>query len=225
MTIAAQIQTLHAEIAQACAKARRKPSELTIVAVSKTHPVSKIKEAVAAGIRDIGESRAQELEEKYPDIRLLDADIHFIGHVQGNKIKKIVEMADYIHSVDSLDLLRKIHYAALDRGKVQNIFLQVNTSGEKTKFGLAPEEVEALLTTLKSLPYGNVKFVGLMTIAPLVKEPEEARPYFQKLWDIREHLNLRHLSMGMSNDFRVAIEEGATVLRIGTKIFGERETK
>ncbi len=223
MEIKDNIAALQKEIAATCTKARRNPKEITVVAVSKTHPVKKIREAIDAGIRDIGESRAQELEEKYPDLKGLGADIHFVGHLQGNKVKKVVEMADYIHSVDSLSLLRKIHYTALDMNKVQNIFLQVNASGETQKFGLKPEEVEALLTTLKNLPYSSVKFTGLMTIAPNTSDEKKIRKSFQMLSDIKEHLNLHHLSMGMSNDFRIAIEEGSTVLRIGTRIFGERE--
>jgi len=216
---------LQREISEACAKARRDPKELTLIAVSKGHPMQSIREAVALGMKDIGESKAQELEEKYPELKTLGADIHFIGHLQGNKVKKAVEMADYIHSVDSLDLLRKVHYAALDIDKVQNIFLQVNTSGEKQKQGMKPEEVESLLTTMKNLPYGNVKFMGLMTMAPLTEDTERIRSCFRTLYDVKEHLNLHHLSMGMSNDFKIAIEEGATVLRIGTKIFGERTAK
>jgi len=223
MGIKENYSRLQKEIAQACAKVRRNPKELTIVAVSKGHPVSKIKEAVALGLLDIGENKVQELGEKYPDLEKLGADIHFIGHLQGNKVKRAVEMSDYIHSVDSLDLLRKIHYAALEMNKVQNIFLQVNSSCEAQKYGMKPDEVESLLTTMKNLPYGNVKFTGLMTMAPLTQDMEVCRGAFRKLYDIKEHLNLHHLSMGMSNDFKVAIEEGATVLRIGTKIFGKRE--
>ncbi len=223
MTIKENYSALQKEIAQTCTRIHRNPKEITIVAVSKGYPISKIREAVECGLHDIGENRVQELEEKFPDLKKLGADIHFIGHLQGNKVKSAVEMSDYIHSVDSLDLLRKIHYAALDMDKVQNIFLQVNTSGEKQKYGMKPQEVESLLTTMKNLPYGNVKFIGLMTMAPLTENAEIARECFRILFDVKEHLNLHHLSMGMSNDFRVAIEEGATVLRIGTKIFWESE--
>jgi len=146
---------LKKEVAQTCEKVRRKPGEITIVGVTKNQPIQKIREAVVAGIDDIGESRAQELEEKYPDLKELGAEIHFIGHLQSNKVKSVVRIADYIHSVDSLELLRKIHYAALDLDKEQNIFLQVNTSGERQKHGMAHSEVEDLLTTMKNLPYGN----------------------------------------------------------------------
>src|SRR3989344_6181570 len=212
---------LQREISEACAKARRDPKELTPSAVAKGHPMQSIREAVALGMKDIGESKAQELEEKYPELKTLGADIHLIGHLQGNKVKKAVEMADYIHSVDSLTLLRKIHYAALDMNKVQNIFLEVNTSGEKQKYGMSPIEVENLLTTMKNLPYENVKFIGLMTIGPDTQDEALIRKCFQNLYDIKEHLNLHHLSMGMSNDFKIAIEEGATVLRIGRKLFGQ----
>ncbi len=223
MGIKESYAALQKEIAQACAPIRRDHKAITVVGVSKGHPISAIREAVAAGIKDIGENREQELSEKFPELTELGADIHFIGHLQGNKVKSVVEMADYIHSVDSLSLLRKIHYASQDMDKVQNIFLEVNTSGEAQKYGMKPEEVETMLTIMKNLPYGNVKFIGLMTMAPLTDDMNVARECFRKLHDIKEHLNLHHLSMGMSSDFRVAIEEGATVLRIGRKIFGESE--
>ena len=219
MGIKENYQQLQKEISETCAKVRRKPEEITLVGVTKNQEISEIKELIGLGIQDIGESRAQELEEKYPDLKELKTDIHFIGHLQSNKVKQVVEMADYIHSVDSLDLLRKIHYAALDRDETQNIFLQVNTSGEKEKFGMPPNEVESLLTTMKNLPYDNVEFVGLMTMAPLTEDQEIIRKCFQDLYDIKEHLNLHHLSMGMSNDFKIAIEEGSTILRIGRKLF------
>ncbi|MEK6958001.1 MAG: YggS family pyridoxal phosphate-dependent enzyme [archaeon] len=219
MSIKSNYESVKKEIAQTCARVRRNPKEITLVAVTKNEPVTKIREIVSLGIEDIGESKAQELEEKYPDLKELKTEIHFIGHLQSNKVKPVVEMADYIQSVDSLNLLRKIHYAALDMDKVQNIFLQVNTSGEKQKFGMPPHEVESLLTTMKNLPYGNVKFMGLMTMAPLTENEETIRNCFKTLFDIKEHLNLHHLSMGMSNDYKIAIEEGATVLRIGRRLF------
>ncbi|MEM4257223.1 MAG: YggS family pyridoxal phosphate-dependent enzyme [Candidatus Diapherotrites archaeon] len=222
MSIKQNIEKLNKEIEETCKKVRRNPKEITIVAVTKGQNIAKIKEAIEAGITDIGENKIQELEEKYPELKNTNTEIHFIGHLQTNKVKKAVEMADYIHSVDSLSLLRKIHYKALDINKIQNIFLQVNTTGEKTKQGMQPQEVEEMLTTLKSLPYNNVRFIGLMTIAPLTQNQEEIRKCFQKLFDIKESLNLKHLSMGMSNDFKIAIEEGSTVLRIGRKIFEEK---
>jgi len=219
MGIKENYQQLQKEIEETCSKARRNPKEITLMGATKNREISEIKELVGLGVEDIGESKAQELEEKYPDLKELKADIHFIGHLQSNKIKQVVEMADYIHSVDSLDLLRKIHYAALERDETQDIFLQVNTSGEKEKFGMPPSEVESLLTTMKNLPYDNVAFTGLMTMAPLTDDEEIIRKCFQDLYDIKEHLNLHHLSMGMSNDFKIAIEEGSTVLRIGRKLF------
>ena len=219
MGIKENYQKLQKEIAETCAKFRRNPKEITLVGVTKNREISEIKELVELGVEDIGESRAQELEEKYPDLKELKVDIHFIGHLQSNKVKQVVELADYIHSVDSLDLLRKIHYAALERDEVQDIFLQVNTSRESQKFGMPPSGVESLLTTMKNLPYDNVNFIGLMTLAPLTEDQEIIRKSFQDLYDIKEHLNLHQLSMGMSNDFKIAIEEGATVLRIGRKLF------
>ncbi|MFH1391616.1 MAG: YggS family pyridoxal phosphate-dependent enzyme [Candidatus Diapherotrites archaeon] len=219
MSVKENYLQIQKDIAEVCAKVHRKPEGITLVGVSKTQPIEKIKEAVAAGVKDLGESKAQELEEKYPDLKELDVDIHFIGHLQSNKVKKVVEISDYIHSVDSLNLLRKINYAASDMDKVQNIFLQVNTSGESQKFGMEPKEVESLMTTMKNLPYDNVKFIGLMTMALHTEDEEAIRKCFQTLFDLKEHLNITHLSMGMSNDYKIAIEEGSTVLRVGRKLF------
>ncbi|MAG18153.1 MAG: YggS family pyridoxal phosphate-dependent enzyme [Candidatus Diapherotrites archaeon] len=219
MSVKENYSNLQKEIKEACEKVRRKPEEITLVGVTKNQEIPKIKELVEAGIRDIGESKAQELEEKYPDLKEMKADIHFIGHLQSNKVKKVVEMSDYIHSVDSLDLLRKIHYAASDMNKVQSVFLQVNTSGEKQKFGMPPKEVESMMSTMKNLPYDNVEFIGLMTMAQHTEDEEIIRDSFRTLYDLKEHLNITHLSMGMSNDYKIAIEEGSTVLRIGRKLF------
>ncbi|VVB98862.1 Uncharacterised protein [uncultured archaeon] len=221
MDVKENIASLRREISETCSRANRKPEEITIVAVSKGSSISKIRETHSCGLLDFGENKCQELEEKYPELIALKPrpDIHFIGRLQSNKVKKVVEMADYIHSVDSLDLLRKIQYVALEIDKVQDIFLQVNTSGEEQKQGMKPEEVEGLLSTMKNLPYNNVKFIGLMTMAPLTEDTEAIRKCFQKLYDVKESLSLKHLSMGMTNDWKIAIEEGATVLRIGRRIF------
>ncbi|MCR4336012.1 MAG: YggS family pyridoxal phosphate-dependent enzyme [archaeon] len=219
MSIKENYLNLQKEISETCAKTRRNPKDITLIGVTKHQEISKIKELINAGVEDVGENKCQELEEKFPDLKELDCDIHFIGHLQSNKVRKVVEMANYIHSVDSLDLLRKIHYAASDIDKVQSVFLQVNTSGESQKFGMPPKEVESLMTTMKSLPYNNVEFIGLMTMAEHTEDEEKIRDSFRTLYDLKEHLNITHLSMGMSNDYKIAIEEGATILRIGRKLF------
>ena len=219
MTIKENLALLRKEIGGTAEKFRRKPESITLVGVTKHRNMSEIKEAVACGVEDVGENKAQELEEKYPDLKELGVGIHFIGRLQSNKVKKVVEMTDYIHSVDSIDLLRKIQYRAMELDKKQNIFLQVNTSGEEQKQGMAPEEVEYMMTAMKQLPFDNVRFIGLMTMAPHTEEKEIIRNCFSELRDLGEELSISHLSMGMTNDYKIAIEEGATVLRIGRKIF------
>ena len=219
MSIKENLTNLKKEIKETCEKVRRTPESITLVGVTKTRSIPKIKELVKAGVEDVGENKAQELEEKYPDLKEMKTEIHFIGRLQSNKVKKVVEMADYIHSVDSIDLLRKIQYQALEQNKTQNIFLQVNTSGEPQKQGMEPKEVEDMMTSMQMLPFDKLRFIGLMTMAPHTQDEQIIRECFSKLKDIKEHLNITHLSMGMSNDYKIAIEEGSTVLRIGRKLF------
>ena len=219
MSIKENLTNLKKEIKEICEKVRRTPESITLVGVTKTRSIPEIKELVESGVEDIGENKAQELEEKYPDLKEMKTEIHFIGRLQSNKIKKIVEMADYIHSVDSIDLLRKIQYQALDQNKTQNIFLQVNTSGEPQKQGMEPKEVEYMMTSMQMLPFDKLRFIGLMTMAPYTQDEQIIRDCFSKLKDIKEHLNITHLSMGMTNDYKIAIQEGSTVLRIGRKLF------
>ena len=219
MSIKENLACIKKEIAETCTKVRRTPESITLVGVTKHRSIPEIKELINAGVEDVGENKTQELEEKYPDLKKLKTEIHFIGRLQTNKVKKVVEMAEYIHSVDSIDLLRKIQYAALDQNKTQNIFLQVNTSGEPEKQGMQPKEVEDMMTSMQSLPFDNIRFIGLMTMAPHTQDEKIIRECFSKLSDVKEHLNITHLSMGMSNDYKIAIEEGSTVLRIGRKLF------
>ena len=219
MSIKENLTNLKKEIKETCEKVRRTPESITLVGVTKTRSIPEIKELVEAGVEDVGENKAQELEEKYPDLKEMKTEIHFIGRLQSNKVKKVVEMADYIHSVDSIDLLRKIQYQALEQNKTQNIFLQVNTSGEPQKQGMEPKEVEDMMTSMQMLPFDKLRFIGLMTMAPYTQDEQIIRDCFSKLKDIKEHLNITHLSMGMSNDYKIAIEEGSTVLRIGRKLF------
>lgn len=204
------------EIARSAQKVERTADSVKLVVVSKNHSASEIKELIKAGQVDFGENRAQELEEKATQVN--GVNWHFVGHLQTNKVKEVVQICDLIHSVDSLKLIRKIHSIAQEIDKVQKILLEVNVSGEETKYGFKPQELPPLLDTLKQLPFSNVRIAGLMTMAPLV-DPEKTRPVFKQLYNIAQELHLRELSMGMTNDYKVAIEEGSTIVRIGTAVF------
>ena len=207
-------------IAKAAEKAGRSPSEVTLVAVTKTVDVSAIQEAFAAGLCHFGESRIQEAKDKIPALSCLDPrpTWHLVGHLQTNKAKTAAEMFDVIHSVDSLKVAEAIsQYASRD----MSVLVQVNVAGEASKYGFVLQDTIAALEHVARLPHLRIK--GLMTIAPYADDPEEVRPVFRRLRLMRDSLGLEHLSMGMSHDFEVAIEEGATLVRIGRAIFGERE--
>ncbi len=214
-------------IAEACARAGRSRDEVTLIAVSKTKPVEMLSEAYDAGTRDFGENKPQEIRDKYPQ---LPEDIHWhmIGHLQRNKIKYIIDKVCMIHSVDSLRLAQAIDEAAEKLGIVMPVLVEVNVAGEESKDGIRPEETEDFVREISVLPHIHVE--GLMTIAPYTENPEENRPYFRKLSklcvDIREknidNVSMYSLSMGMTGDYEIAIEEGATMVRVGTGIFGER---
>ncbi len=218
--IAANIKAVNQRIALACERAKRLPSEVTLIAITKSVPVSAIREAYELGIRHFGENRVQEAELKVAQLAGLEPKPtwHMTGHLQTNKAKKAVEMFDLVHTIDSFkvaDMLNRFTNRPLP------VLLQVNVSGESSKSGFPPAEVEQALHMISSLP--NLKVKGLMTIAPLVDNAEDVRPLFRQLRRLRDSLSLEHLSMGMSNDFEVAIEEGATMVRIGRAIFGERQ--
>ncbi len=214
-------------VAEACARAGRNPEEVTLIAVSKTKPVSDLEEAYEAGARDFGENKVQEILEKYPR---LPADIrwHMIGHLQTNKVRQVVGRACLIHSVDSVKLAREIEKESARQGLVTPVLLEVNVAREESKFGFFAEDVAAALTEIAALPH--VKVRGLMTIAPFVADAEENRHVFRKLYQLFidmksknvDNIDMNILSMGMTGDFEVAIEEGATMVRVGTGIFGER---
>jgi pyridoxal phosphate enzyme (YggS family) len=205
--------------------AGRDPSSVELVAVSKTQPAESVREAFEAGQVIFGENRVQELLAKAP---LLPAKLrwHLIGHLQKNKIRKVLPVTELIHGVDSLDLARDIDRIAGELGLFPRVLLEVNVSGESSKFGFPPDRVPAEIDALLALP--RVQVEGLMTIAPYVENPEEVRPVFRDLRLLRDELAERTgtplpvLSMGMSGDFEVAIAEGATLVRVGTSIFGER---
>ncbi|MEW6701480.1 MAG: YggS family pyridoxal phosphate-dependent enzyme [Bacteroidota bacterium] len=227
------LKKVEAGIVETCARCKRSSSEIKLIAVSKTHPVEIIKEALKAGLKNFGENKAQELRDKS---ELIAGDAgspfvgmirwHFIGHLQTNKVKYVIKAADCIHAVDSIKLAAEINRKAEQINKTQKILLEVKTSNEATKFGLEKEKEifeAAEFCNLNS----NLKLVGLMTMAPYTDDEKVIRECFIKLREIKEKLNLSgfgltELSMGMTNDFEIAIEEGATMLRIGTAIFGER---
>lgn len=225
--IAENISKIRQEIREVCKKVGRDPEEITIVAVTKTIPVEKIKEAVSAGIYDIGENRVQELLDKK---RFLEnVKWHFVGHLQTNKVKYIVDFVHLIHSVDSIKLALEIEKRAQKINRIVDILIEVNTSGEETKYGVKPEEAVELVKQI-SERCNFIRIKGLMTVAAYMPNPEDVRPMFRLLRQLRDEIGrfnfrnveMKHLSMGMSNDYLIAIEEGATIIRIGTAIFGPR---
>ena len=215
-------------ICAACQRSGRKRGEVTLIAVSKTKPVSMIEELLPGGTRDFGENKVQELCDKYEQLPK-DIRWHMIGHLQRNKVKYVVDKACLIHSVDSLRLAETISAEGVKKGITVPVLIEVNVAGEESKFGAAPEETEDLIREIAKLPSIAVK--GLMTIAPYVKNPGDNRGYFasfKKLCvDIKnkniDNVSMDILSMGMTGDYEVAIEEGATMVRVGTGIFGERD--
>ncbi len=231
MSIAENIAQIREQIAAAARRAGRNPADITLMAVSKTFPVESIRDAYAAGLRVFGENRVQEFAGKANALRdLPDAEWHLIGHLQTNKAAKATELFDAVDSVDSVRMAEKLNAFAESAGKTLSVLIEINVGGEQAKNGVAPgsEELEQIL---RGGPrWGNLKIHGLMTVPPYTEDPEGSRPYFRQLRQIRDSIAARELpkigtsvlSMGMSHDFEVAIEEGATCVRVGTAIFGER---
>ena len=209
---------VNARIAAACARSGRDASEVTLVAVTKVFPADYVEAAIAAGVTDIGENRVQEARDKKPLVRG-SARWHLIGHLQSNKAKDAVRLFDVIQTVDSLDLAQKIARAAEAAGKRQEILLQVNIGNEEQKSGAERAEVPALVNALRAIDALDLR--GLMAIPP-VGAPEETRRYFRELRALRDSVGVEQLSMGMSEDFEMAVEEGATIVRVGRAIFGSR---
>lgn len=215
-------------IGDTCKKVNRCPDEVTLIAVSKTKPIEMLQEAYNEGCRNFGENKVQELVDKY-EVMPKDIKWHMIGHLQRNKVKYIVDKVAMIHSVDSLRLAEEISKEALKKNVTVSVLIEVNVAGEETKFGVAPSEVEELLRQVAVLPGIVVK--GLMTIAPFVDNPEDNRRYFAALKQLSvditkkniDNITMNVLSMGMTGDYTVAIEEGASFVRVGTGIFGERQ--
>ncbi len=225
--IADNIKTVQEKIAAACDRSGRSPQEVTLIAVSKTKPVSMLKEAYDAGCRDFGENKVQELVEKWEQMPK-DIRWHMIGHLQRNKVKYIVDKVSLIHSVDSLRLAEEISKEAGKKNVTVSILIEINVAQEVSKFGTTCEEAVRLVEEVSGLP--NIRIEGLMTIAPYVENPEENRQYFEKLRQIYvdiihkniDNVYMEELSMGMTGDYEVAVMEGATYVRVGTGIFGER---
>jgi pyridoxal phosphate enzyme (YggS family) len=223
-TLAERLAAVRSKIDDACVRAGRNPSEVTLVGVSKTHPVEAVAEAVQAGLVDLGENWAQELVPKAEAVAAmgLRPRWHFIGHLQRNKVREVVPHIASLHSLDSLRLADELErrLTQTERGSLE-CFIEVNVAGEDSKTGVAPSEVPALLAHARTLPHLEV--VGLMTVAPDAHdEVEQVRPVFRALRAMASDLGLPQLSMGMSGDYLIAIEEGATLVRIGTAIFGPR---
>ena len=223
------LEEVEEKIAKACEHAGRAREEVTLIAVSKTKPIEMLQEIYDEGIRDFGENKVQELTEKY-EVMPKDMKWHMIGHLQRNKVKYIVDKVTLIHSVDSLRLAETISREAEKKGVTVPILIEVNIAGEETKFGLSSkEEVISLTEQIAALPNLSVK--GLMTVAPPVKDPEENRPFFREIRQLSvditnkniDKVSMEILSMGLTNDYTVAIEEGATMVRVGTGIFGARD--
>jgi pyridoxal phosphate enzyme (YggS family) len=225
MNLAENFSAIRARIAAACARAGRDPASVQLVAVSKTHPAAAVAEAVRLGQLLFGESRVQEAKAKIPESPS-SARWHLIGHLQTNKAREAVQWFDMIESVDGLHLAQELSRRAEPLSKTLAVLLQVNVAGEASKFGYSPERVLEELGEIVALPRLEVQ--GLMTIAPYAEDPERVRPVFRRLRELKEQCEARlgyplpHLSMGMSGDFEVAIEEGATLVRVGTALFGAR---
>jgi len=223
-----RIQNIKKRIEEAADRCGRDPSSVLLVAVSKTIPVDRVKEAIEAGVTVLGENYIQEAREKFNRLATYPVSWHFIGHLQSNKAKYAVRLFDLIHSVDSLKLARELNKQAQKNAKIQNILIQINISKESSKSGADAANVLDLMNQVCHLENLSVK--GLMTMPPFFNDPEKARPYFSALRNLRDRIRqaappeitLDELSMGMTGDFEVAIEEGATLVRIGTAIFGER---
>ena len=217
--IATNLERVRERLARAAERAGRRPDDVLLIAVSKTVDVERIRAAVAAGVTALGENRVQEAKTKIAELGR-PAAWHLIGHLQTNKVKDALPLFDVIHSLDRLDLAREIERRAAARGQVVDALLQVNVAAEASKGGVGPDAVGETLDAIGKLAHVRVR--GLMTIPPEVERAEDSRPWFRRLRELAERHGLRELSMGMSGDFEVAVEEGATMVRVGTAVFGPR---
>jgi PLP dependent protein len=225
------ITEIRKRIESAAQRAGRDPASVRLMAVTKTHPPEKIREAYEAGLRLFGENRVQEFSEKAGALRdLKNAEWHMIGHLQSNKASKAAELFSAVESVDSLRLAQKLDSTAGQLGKRLAVLIEINVGGEEAKSGVAPDSNDLKLILLGAVELKNLQFAGLMTVPPFTEDPQQVRPFFRELRELRDQIAMRGLkgigtdvlSMGMSHDFEVAIEEGSTCVRVGTAIFGER---
>lgn len=227
ISVRENIQSVQDRIASTAQRVGRESDSITLIAISKTKPVSLIVEAIDAGITDIGENRVQEAKGKRSQV---DRPVswHLVGHLQTNKVKQALKIFDLIHSVDSIRLLAEIERQSCRLNRRTDVLVEVNTSGEESKYGLQPNEVLSFMESASE--YSHVRLKGLMTVGEFMPDPEEVRPSFTLLRSLKEtidsqgyqNVEMEYLSMGMTNDFEVAIEEGANMVRIGSAIFGER---
>jgi pyridoxal phosphate enzyme (YggS family) len=222
LDIAANLERVRERLARAAERAGRRPTDVLLIAVSKTVDVDRIRAAVAAGVGALGENRVQEAKAKIAELGRPVA-WHLIGHLQTNKARDAVELFDVVHSLDRLELARELERRAGARGQVVDTLLQVNVAGEASKGGVGPDVVAETLDAVGKLAHVRVR--GLMTIPPEVERADDARRWFRRLRELGERHGLRELSMGMSHDFEVAVEEGATMVRVGTAIFGPRPSR
>ncbi|HLN97497.1 MAG TPA: YggS family pyridoxal phosphate-dependent enzyme [Pyrinomonadaceae bacterium] len=224
-----RLANVRRRIQAAAHRSNRPPDQITLIAISKTHPVEDLKAAIALGVTEFGENRVQEAEGKISSLVGSAARWHLVGHLQSNKARRAVRLFDCIHSLDSVDLAQRLELACVAEGRAElPVLIQVDLGGEKTKTGIDPRQLPDLLTAVNSCR--RLRLVGVMTLPPYFADPDCARPYFKTLRTLRDELQAKglfgeqagELSMGMSHDFEIAIEEGATMVRVGTAIFGER---
>lgn len=221
MAIKENIEEIKTLMAESAVKSGRKAEDVLLIAVTKLHSPDEINEAINCGITDIGENKVQEILNKYDSVK--PVRWHLIGHLQTNKVKYIIDKVDLIHSVDSFHLAREIEKRAAQANKTMEVLIQVNAAEEEQKFGVGAEDTEGLIAEIKR-ECPHIMIMGLMCIGPLEEDPELVRPFFRQVREIYDRYpEFKYLSMGMSSDFQVAIEEGANVIRVGTRIFGNRD--
>ena len=228
-TLSERFADVRSRVAAAARRSNRSPDEVALIAISKTHPAEMLRDGLSAGITDFGENRVQEAEEKILKLGRTAARWHLVGHLQTNKAGKAVKLFDCIHSLDSIDLAQRLDRLCIAEGRAElEVLVQIDLGGEQTKTGIDPRAMPELLTALKGCQ--RLSLIGLMTLPPYFANPDCARPYFKTLRELRDELQEQgdfgeragELSMGMSHDFEIAIEEGATMVRVGTAIFGKR---
>ena len=232
VALAQRLARVRGQIAAAAERSGRQAHDVTLIAISKTHPSAVVRELIELGATDIGENRVQEAEKKIVEVGRDKARWHLVGHLQANKAKRAVNLFDVIHSIDSIDLARRLDRLCVEEGRDKlSILVQVDLGQEETKSGIDESELDQLVEDI--LPLSRLELIGLMTLPPFFENPEGSRPFFRRLRELRVQLRERgafadrkgELSMGMTNDFEVAIEEGATMVRVGTAIFGERTVR